>query len=158
MMSRIVDIGVLSDIKAKVASNLRKSTDFDYILPLTSKDVVKVYDNIGYLFQIPFGMFLFVVIVFMALTTWIALGKLQCTSKLDDKKKFKLMIWILELIFCTLALVLFFVLVEPCVYINGTLFSGLRTGEWNDSWSERLNWINTVWLPYGVACVCFPTP
>jgi hypothetical protein len=132
----------------------RFGTGYDELLSFTP-DVNNVNSKNFYIFQLPFGVLLLILVAFCGTLIWQYFNSssfVKLYPQFSKLQRFKLVLWCLQLISSVSCLIVLFVVLKPCILWNGTLFTGLVTGKVDFDWKYQLSWLdnlNDLWIFLG---------
>jgi predicted NAD/FAD-binding protein len=132
-------------------------TSYDELLTFTPDAGIITAKNL-YIFQLPFGVLLLILVAFCGTLLWQFCNSSYFVSHyphFTKMKRFKLVVWLLQLISSVTCLIVLFSVLKPCVLWNGTLFPGVVSGELDLDWNYQVSWLETlddlwIFLGWGV--------
>jgi predicted NAD/FAD-binding protein len=132
-------------------------TSYDELLSFTPDAGIITAKNV-YIFQLPFGVLLLILVAFCGTLLWQFCNSSYFVSyypHFTKMKRFKLVVWLLQLISSITCLIVLFTVLKPCVLWNGTLFPGVVSGELDLDWNYQVSWLETlddlwVFLGWGI--------
>ncbi len=136
---------VVYDFAAAV-DPLRAKSGYDYLLSF-DPNVFHMLAPLFSSFLLPFGVVVLFLVCFVCGLVWNYLGSHHFTLSyphINQIKRYKLTLWVVQLVASIWCLYLLFTVLDPCVFVHGSLFSGRLTGEITKEWSERLAWLNSL--------------